>query len=113
MEAFVTRGAQRLILAATVPVMAFAVHPSPQARQVRVTQLPTVWVIGTGGTIAGRGTSAGASVYKPGVITAEELLTSVPEITQYANVKVEQLFNASSTRQRPRVVEAYQQHFRG
>ena len=59
--------------------------------------LPLVWVLATGGTIAGRGGATGAvSDYKPGVVTAEELLKSVPEVKQFAEIKVEQFSNVPS-----------------
>ena len=60
--------------------------------------LPVVWVLSTGGTIAGSGASSTSlSEYKSGTILGEELVKSVPEIKQYAVVKVEQLFNVSSS----------------
>jgi L-asparaginase len=60
--------------------------------------LPLVWVLSTGGTIAGQGASSlSLSDYKSGAILGEELVKSVPEIKQYANVRVEQLFNVSSS----------------
>lgn len=60
--------------------------------------LPLVWVLSTGGTIAGQGASSmSLSEYKSGSLLGEELVKSVPEIRQYANVKVEQLFNVSSS----------------
>jgi L-asparaginase type II len=85
------------MVATAVLMMAFAIAASSEAQQAGSQRLPSVWVIATGGTIAGRGDSSGASVYKPGVLTADELVKSVPEITQYADVKVEQLFNVAST----------------
>jgi L-asparaginase len=59
--------------------------------------LPTVVVLSTGGTIAGKGGSTTAlSEYKAGQILGEELVNAVPEIKQYANVKVEQVINVGS-----------------
>jgi L-asparaginase len=59
--------------------------------------LPTVVVLSTGGTIAGKGGSTTAlSEYKSGSIMGEELVNAVPEIKQYANVKVEQVINVGS-----------------
>ncbi len=80
-------------------VLAFALGSavSSEAQAVRKQPLPLVWVIATGGTIAGRGTPSDVSVYKPGIFTADELLKSVPEVAQYAAVKTEQLFNVAST----------------
>lgn len=60
--------------------------------------LPVVRVISTGGTIAGRGgSSTSLSNYKPGALLGDELVRAVPEIKQYADVRVEQLFNVSSS----------------
>src|SRR5262245_32507597 len=59
--------------------------------------LPLVWVLATGGTIAGRGGATGAvSDYKSGVLTADELVKSVPEVKQFAEIKVEQVSNVAS-----------------
>src|SRR5438094_5247229 len=59
--------------------------------------LPLVWVLSTGGTIAGTGASStNVSEYKGGTILGEELVRAVPEIKQYANVKVEQIVNVGS-----------------
>src|SRR5262252_2373608 len=65
--------------------------------QVGRVEAPLVWVLSTGGTIAGRGASSTSlSEYKSGSLLGEELVKAVPEIRQYANVKVEQLFNVAS-----------------
>ena len=59
--------------------------------------LPTVVVLSTGGTIAGKGGATTAlSEYKSGTILGEDLVNAVPEIKQYANVKVEQVVNVGS-----------------
>jgi L-asparaginase len=59
--------------------------------------LPLVWVLSTGGTIAGAGASStNVAEYKSGSILGEELIKAVPEIKQYANVKVEQIVNVGS-----------------
>ena len=66
-----------------------------QAQPVK--QLPTVVVLSTGGTIAGKGAATTAlSEYKAGQILGEELVAAVPEIKQYANVRVEQVVNVGS-----------------
>ena len=68
------------------------------AQDARPAPLPVVWVLSTGGTIAGRGsTSTNLSNYKSGSLLGEELVRSVPEIKQYASVRVEQVFNVSSS----------------
>jgi L-asparaginase len=59
--------------------------------------LPNVVVLSTGGTIAGKGAATTAlSEYKAGSILGEELVGAVPEIKQYANVRVEQVVNVGS-----------------
>jgi L-asparaginase len=59
--------------------------------------LPLVWVLSTGGTIAGAGASStNLAEYKGGTILGEQLVKAVPEIRQYANVKVEQIVNVGS-----------------
>src|SRR6516225_3354957 len=60
--------------------------------------LPLVWVLSTGGTIAGAGASStNVAEYKSGSILGEDLIKAVPEIQQYANVKVEQIVNVGSS----------------
>jgi L-asparaginase type II len=68
----------------------------PKAQAIRAQPLPVVWVLGTGGTIAGRGSSRGVAEYKAGALAAEELVKALPEIKQFADVRVEQLFNVAS-----------------
>jgi L-asparaginase len=59
--------------------------------------LPLVQVFSTGGTISGRGASSTSLTdYKSGLVLGEELVNAVPEIRQYARVKVEQITNVSS-----------------
>jgi L-asparaginase len=67
------------------------------AQEVANTDLPLVWVLSTGGTIAGAGaTSTNLADYKAGTILGEDLVKAVPEIKQFANVKVEQIINVRS-----------------
>jgi L-asparaginase len=55
-------------------------------------------VLSTGGTIAGAGASStNVAEYKSGSILGEDLIKAVPEIKQYANVKVDQIVNVGST----------------
>ena len=59
---------------------------------------PIVYVLSTGGTIAGAGSSAtDLSNYKPGAILGEQLVKAVPQIAQIADVRVEQIVNVSSS----------------
>ncbi len=60
--------------------------------------LPTVWILATGGTIAGAGSSAtDLSNYKAGSILGEQLVQAVPQIAQLAHVRVEQIANVNSS----------------
>ena len=62
------------------------------------TTLPLVVVLSTGGTIAGRGGSAmSLSEYKAGSLLGAELVDAVPEVAQYARVRVEQIANVGSS----------------
>ncbi len=61
-------------------------------------ELPLVVVLSTGGTIAGRGGSTiSLTEYKSGSILGSELVDAVPEIKNYAQVRVEQIANIGST----------------
>ncbi|HJU41281.1 MAG TPA: asparaginase [Vicinamibacterales bacterium] len=58
---------------------------------------PRVYVLSTGGTIAGQGSSStDLSNYKPGSILGEQLVKAVPQIAQIADVRVEQIVNIPS-----------------
>src|SRR5687767_2518748 len=66
--------------------------------EASASELPSVVVLSTGGTIAGRGGSTTSlSEYKAGQIKGSELVEAVPEIKKYANVRVEQIVNIGST----------------
>ncbi|WP_162286839.1 type II asparaginase [Pantoea stewartii] len=59
--------------------------------------LPKVVVLATGGTIAGTGASEMQTTgYKPGVLTADMLLKSVPSLSKVAQVSAEQVSNVGS-----------------
>lgn len=62
------------------------------------TAKPIVYVLSTGGTIAGAGSSStDLSNYKPGSILGEQLVKAVPQISQIADVRVEQVVNVNSS----------------
>ncbi|MEX3776824.1 type II asparaginase [Pseudomonas sp. MYb118] len=59
--------------------------------------LPTVAVLTTGGTIAGTAEQETQTTgYKPGVLTAQALIASVPSLGKVANVTAEQVANVGS-----------------
>jgi L-asparaginase/Glu-tRNA(Gln) amidotransferase subunit D len=79
-------------LAATIPAM--SVGPVSHAQPAA----PIVYVLSTGGTIAGAGSSStDLSNYKPGSILGEQLVKAVPQIAQIADVRVEQIANVNSS----------------
>ena len=57
---------------------------------------PKIYILATGGTIAGTGSSQVDSDYKAGAITVDQLLSAVPEILDIAEVKGEQVANIGS-----------------
>src|SRR5437764_14710327 len=69
----------------------------PGRAQEPANNLPLVWVLSTGGTIAGAGASpTNVANYRGGQILGEDLVKAVPEIKQFANVQVEQVLNVRS-----------------
>ena len=86
-------------LGAAVLASGLACATSCWAQQASNTNLPLVWVLSTGGTIAGAGASpTNVQEYKGGTILGEDLVEAVPEIKQFANVKVQQITNVGSPR---------------
>ena len=58
--------------------------------------MKTVVVLATGGTIAGVGEEGKTAGYKPGALTAEELISAVPELKNVANIEAIQVCNVNS-----------------
>jgi L-asparaginase len=62
-----------------------------------MSSLPRVWVLATGGTIAGKGASStNLTEYEASRLSGSDLLAAVPEVTRYADVKTEQVVNVAS-----------------
>ena len=59
-------------------------------------ELPKVFILATGGTIAGSGSSATKSQYSAGQVAIGTLLDAVPAIKDIANVEGEQVVNIGS-----------------
>jgi L-asparaginase len=77
------------LIAIAAPVAAQS--PAADAR-------PRVWVLSTGGTIAGTGSSpTDLSNYKAGTLLGQALVDAVPQIKQIADVRVEQVANIVSS----------------
>ncbi len=58
--------------------------------------LPTVMILGTGGTIAGTGVSSHESSYTSGQLTVNRLIESVPGVENIAELACEQVVNIGS-----------------
>jgi L-asparaginase, type II len=58
--------------------------------------LPKVYILATGGTIAGAGVSAEKSNYTAGEVAIQTLIEAVPEITKVADVTGEQIVSIGS-----------------
>lgn len=57
---------------------------------------PNIYILATGGTIAGTGASATTTAYSSGKVSIQSLLDAVPQVKEFANVKGEQLVNIGS-----------------
>ena len=64
-----------------------APEPAPHGKVV---------VLATGGTIAGVGEAGKTAGYKPGSLTAEQLLAAVPDLQQVADIEAVQVCNVNS-----------------
>jgi L-asparaginase len=79
------------LIAAILLLVSVGAVPSAQSPK------PRVYVLSTGGTIAGQSASAtDLSNYKPGSILGEQLVKAVPQISEIADVRVEQIVNIPS-----------------
>jgi L-asparaginase len=57
---------------------------------------PTIYILATGGTIAGAGDSDTKSSYTSGVVTVDKLIAAVPAINEIAQIKGEQISSIGS-----------------
>ena len=57
---------------------------------------PKIVVLATGGTIAGVGEAGKTAGYKPGALSAEELLFAVPQLADIAEIEAIQICNVNS-----------------
>nr|WP_250637397.1 asparaginase domain-containing protein [Francisella orientalis] len=58
--------------------------------------LPNVYIVATGGTIAGVAKSSTDSVYKAGSLSINDIVKQVPAISRIANIESEQFYNIDS-----------------
>lgn len=59
-------------------------------------KLPKVAIIATGGTIAGSAESSSTTKYEAGVLSVEQIIASVPNIEQIAEIEAVQFLNIAS-----------------
>lgn len=57
---------------------------------------PTIYILATGGTIAGSGSGALDTSYTSGTVTVDKLIAAVPEINKIATIKGEQISQIGS-----------------
>ena len=89
---YISYMATRCFLLSMVAVMLFCASAWAQEAQKQ-----NIVILGTGGTIAGVGKSnANVSAYQSAVLSIGTLIKAVPEITNIANIKVEQIFQIGS-----------------
>ncbi len=96
---------QKLFTIATLAHVALmTVVPTETHAAQSASALPLVYVLSTGGTIAGKGASSTNLIeYKGASLLGAELLAAVPEIRQYAQIEVEQVVNVNSPNMTPDV----------
>lgn len=58
--------------------------------------LSNIYILGTGGTIAGSADSSISSTYKSGQLKTDELLKVIPNVKQIANIQMKDLFHIDS-----------------
>ena len=56
----------------------------------------TVVILATGGTIAGIGEEGKTAGYQPGTLTADDLIRTIPEIMELAEIETIQICNINS-----------------
>lgn len=59
---------------------------------------PTIYILATGGTIAGSSSDSLSGAYKSGSISVDSLINAVPKIKELADIKGEQVVNISSNK---------------
>ena len=90
-----SRCIQRACLSAAFLV---STHGGPSFGQTTSAKpLPLAWVLSASGTISGRGSSpTDLSNYRSGGVLGEDVVKGVPQISQFATVKVDQIVNVGS-----------------
>lgn len=66
------------------------------ASSAEAQQKPVVWVLATGGTLAGEGKAAMGSTYRPGVLSVDQILAGIPSLGKIAELRGEQFAQLGS-----------------
>lgn len=77
-----------------VLILILAFESTPAFTQAK--QLPNIFILATGGTIAGAAATGTQSAYTSGAVTIDAMLAAVPGIKDLANIKGEQISNVGS-----------------
>jgi L-asparaginase len=64
---------------------------------------PRIAILATGGTIAGAASAATQASYIPGVVSLEQIISSVPDLTKLAHLNGIQVCNISSQNITPQI----------
>ena len=87
----------RAVAALAVIVAGRALAAAPALAQEAAPAPPVVWVLATGGTIAGGGASSTSlTEYRAGAFTGAELVAALPALARHATIRVEQVANVGS-----------------
>ncbi|WP_040499164.1 asparaginase domain-containing protein, partial [Helicobacter suis] len=57
---------------------------------------PNLYILATGGTIAGKSSNTLSSAYKSGALSVDSLISVIPQAKDLANLKAEQISNIGS-----------------
>ncbi|HMT02392.1 MAG TPA: asparaginase [Burkholderiales bacterium] len=58
---------------------------------------PTIAVLATGGTISATANSSTSSIYKTGSLSGSQIIASIPELKNIANINFKQIYNKDSS----------------
>ena len=61
-----------------------------------ISKKKTIMIVGTGGTIAGKGKKGETAAYDSAQIQVDDLVAEIPELEQLANLKSTELFSVDS-----------------
>ena len=87
---------KRIIAMAMYLILALSLISAAAEGAAVLANKPKIVVLATGGTIAGVGEEGKTVGYKPGCLTAEELLSAVPQLADVADIEAIQVCNVNS-----------------